>query len=348
MLGLVLTILAAAVMLKTETIFVGTYTSPDGSRGIYRLQLDSNGKFGKPDLVAEVANPSYLALHGSRLFSVTEWGGPHDLTVFNVDSTGRLTKDFEGASGNGGPCHIAVSPDGTSAVISAYGGGTVTFFDLVSRSVRFKFQNEGSGPNRQRQEKSHLHFAAFAPNSKFVYACDLGTDEVLQFQMDAPEPKRYKIPDGGGARHLTFSADGTSLYVVNELTSAVTHFSRSKDGTLTRKATISTLKVANPANSGAAIKLHPSGKYLAVSNRGDNSLAVFRIGTDGSLSSFTSHPVPVRTPRDFSFSPDGNTVVVAGQSSNDLVSIKFNAESGAIEDVLDRAEIKQPVCVLFR
>ncbi len=330
-----------------QSVYVGTYTGSEGSKGIYRVEFDpSSGQFSEPKLAAEVANPSYLARHGDRLFAVTEWGGAADLLEYQIAADGRLDPKHAQPAGGGGPCHIGIDPAGKFAAVSAYGGGTVNLFDLREQKVIWKFQNEGKGPNAQRQERPHMHFATFSADGKHLYACDLGTDEVLKFEVGSSTPKRFKIPAGGGPRHLAIHSGGKFVFVGNEMTSAVTTFRRDAAGDLTQLVTVSTLPEPFEGNSTAAVKLHPNGKWLYVSNRGHNSVAVFSIAKDGTLKLQQAKRLDLKTPRDFSLDASGKWILVAGQDSGDVVSYRVDPATGEVGAAVGRAKISRPVCVL--
>lgn len=332
-----------------QTVYVGTYTGMEGSKGIYRVEFDpSSGKFSEAKLAAATSNPSYLARTGDRLLSVLEWGGASDLLEFRVKADGDLEPEFAQPAGGGGPCHISIDPSGTRAAVSAYGGGTVTLFDLREQKVIWKFQNEGKGPNERRQERPHMHFSAFTPDGKHLYACDLGTDEVLKFEVGSSTPKRFKIPAGGGPRHLAIHPGGKFLFVGNEMTSAVTTFRRDAAGDLTRLGTVSTLPEPFEGNSTAAVKLHPNGKLLYISNRGHNSIAVFEIAQDGALKLRQAKRLNLKTPRDFSLDATGKWMLVAGQDSDDVVSYRVDPATGEIGDAVGSVKISRPVCVLIQ
>jgi 6-phosphogluconolactonase len=152
---------------------------------------------------------------------------------------------------------------------------------------------------------------------------------------------------GGGPRHLALSKDGKFAYLCNEMLSSVSAFRIGKDGDLKLTQTLSTLPKSTPGNSTAEIFLHPNGKWLYVSNRGHNSVAVFAVQPDGDLKLVEIAPAEVKIPRGFAIDPSGHWLVIAGQESNDITSLKIDQNSGKLTATGSRISVGKPVCVIF-
>jgi 6-phosphogluconolactonase len=140
----------------------------------------------------------------------------------------------------------------------------------------------------------------------------------------------------------------TLLYVDNEQDSSVTSYTLdTKTGLLTAKATLSTLpaKYKEP-NSTAEIKLNPKGNTLYVSNRGHDSIAVFRVGPSGNNFRFLGHTPTEKTPRSFDIDPTGRWLFVAGEGSGKLAGYRIDAKTGQLERVSTQNVGPEPWCVL--
>lgn len=351
---------ALLALAPMATFYIGTYTSPDGARGIYRAQLNlETGEISTPSLAIAAENPSFVALHPSRkfLYAVHETG-TGEASAYRVEAGGDLklinTKTGVGAYA----CHLAVDAPGKNLFTASYGGGTLMNFPIGSdgalKDPTFDFKNSGTGPDASRQEGPHMHAAYPSVNGKHVYACDLGTDEILRFDLDSnahrvslASPRSTKTVPGGGPRHLALSKNGKHAYVCDEMLSSVTAFDIDSEGRFTRRGTLSTLPAPTPGNSTAEIHLHPTGKWLYVSNRGHNSLAVYDVAADGSLSRRAVVPVGVKTPRGFAVDSSGKWIVVAGQDSNDLTSIAVDLNSGNLTPSGKTVSSPRPVCIIF-
>lgn len=202
-----------------------------------------------------------------------------------------------------------------------------------------------------------MHSAYSDPTARFVYACDLGTDEILVFHQDPITHALVRTalesahaPSGAGPRHIAFALNGEFLYANNEMANSVSAYQiDGKTGSLTWLQTESSLPVNEPIDhkSTAEIKIHPNGKWLYVSNRGHNSIAVFQIRSDGRLVLVEIHPAGVLEPRGFDIDPSGNWLVVAGQNSNQLKALSINPHTGKLGHATNEISVSAPACVAF-
>src|SRR4051794_40150831 len=128
---LILTLAPSAFAAGKYFAYVGTYTRGD-SKGIYFFHFDpATGEMSKPELAAEVANPSFLAIHPNRkfLYAVSELGNDGKsngaVTAYAIDAkSGALTKLNSVSSGGGGACHLVVDKTGKSLMVANYGTGS--------------------------------------------------------------------------------------------------------------------------------------------------------------------------------------------------------------------------------
>ncbi len=343
--------------------YIGTYTKPGGSQGIYRATLDSEtGAVTMKGLVAEAKNPTFLAQHpsGKFLYSAVEMneGG---VSAFAIEKDGSLRPLNSQATKGRGNCHVWVDAAGKNLLAANYGNGSIACVPIKEDGSLAEpsaaVQHVGSGPNAGRQKEPHAH--AIYDNGGFVYACDLGTDDVFIYKFDAAkgtlvpnDPPSGKVPPGSGPRHLAFRPTGGFAYVCNEMTSTTTAFAHdAAKGTLTPIQTLTTLPegYADAAkNSTAEIFCHPNGKFVYVSNRGHDSFAVYSIGADGKLTTVEHAPAHVKAPRGFNFSPDGKWLVAGGQNSDNLAIHKVDAATGKLTFVSEVKGIAAPVSIEFR
>jgi 6-phosphogluconolactonase len=352
----------SAVAADSLDFYIGTYTKPGGSLGIYRGSLDTKtGALKVEGLAGEATNPSFLAIHpnGRFLYAAIERGGGA-VGAFAIDKDGSLRRINDDSTKGAGNCHVFVDASGKNVLAANYGSGSIASLPIrddgsVGPATAF-VQHTGKSVDPKRQGEPHAH--SIYVNGDFAYTCDLGTDDVFVYRFDpakgtlAPnDPPSGKVPPGSGPRHLAFHPKGGFAYVNNEMTSAVTAFaSDAEKGTLTALQTISTLPegYADAAkNSTAEIFCHPGGRFLYVSNRGHNSIAVFAIGADGRLTAVQHAPANVKIPRGFAISPDGNWLVAAGQNSNTLASHRIDPSTGKLTPASEVAGVSAPVCVVF-
>ena len=363
---LVLSALASVVEAEPVTFYVGTYTGGT-SRGIYRLSFDSaTGALGSPALAGETKNPSFLALHpnGHWLYAVSEvsdFGGAATgaVSAFAIDAkTGDLSLLNQQPSGGADPCHLVVDGSGRNVLVANYTGGTVAVLPIDAdgrlRPASSVKVHEGTGPNKDRQERAHAHGIYLDAAERFALSPDLGADRVFVYRFDSAkgtlEPHgAAALPPGSGPRHLTFDPKGRFVYVLNELLSTVTALSYdAAKGALAPVQTITTLPAGfSGANTTAEIAVSSDGRFLYGSNRGADSLAAFRVkAATGRLDGVGHVPVGGKTPRNFAIDPSGRFILAAHQGSGTIAAIRLDAATGLGVLSGSKVEVDRPVCLL--
>lgn len=351
-------------------VYIGTYTRGSDSQGIYRFDFDSRtGQATEPVLAAEALNPSFLAIHpsGNYVYAVAEtgeWEGNKtgSVAAYGVDwTTGNLRRINSKSSRGQAPCHLVVDPSGRNVLVANYVGGSVASLPIqsggaVADPTGFGQHQGPSRANPQRQEAVHAHSINVAPGGEVAVAADLGADKLFIYRFDPQagtltpsDPPFAAVPDGGGPRHFAFHPSGKFAYTNNELTSSVTAFEWDKNGkSLTPIQTLSTLPQPHPDNTTAEIVAHPSGKFLYVSNRGHDSIAIFRINSDtGRLTPMGHTPTGGKIPRNFAIDPSGRWLLAANQDSGTVTIFQVNNETGALTPTGQTVAVPKPVCVRF-
>ncbi|HEY2785433.1 MAG TPA: lactonase family protein [Fimbriiglobus sp.] len=349
--------------------YFGTYTGGK-SKGIYCSKFDQKtGTLTKPELAAEVTNPSFLWPHptGKFLYAVGEVenlgknkeGGVY---AYSLDpKTGTLKKLNATTSGGADPCHISVDPAGTHAVVANYTGGSCAFFALkpdgeIGDRLSFHQHAGTTGPDKARQEAAHAHCGNYNPNGRYVYVCDLGLDRVKVYPTGSAHGgvstqihADIVMPPGTGPRHLAMTPKADFLFVCGELNSSVNVVKMEPGGaTGTVIETLSTLPGGKPVkgNSTAEIALHPNGKFLYVSNRGHNTIATF-LWKDGFLSAVGEAGDAIKTPRCFAVTPNGKWMLVASQDGDNVRVFEIDETTGVPKSTNTVVEVGKPVCVTF-
>ena len=351
--------------------YVGTYTRAP-SKGIYAYRFQgATGQLtpmGTDGLAAETENPSFLAVHPNQKFlyavnEVSRYEGQNagSVSAFSIDrATGTLTLLNRVSTRGGSPCHLELDRSGKWLFVANYGGGSVAAFPVQADGTLGEasafFQHAGKGANAARQSGPHAHETVVSPDNKFVLAADLGLDKVFSYRLDAakgglaPEPQFAAIAPGSGPRHLAFRPDGKFVYVLKEMLSAVVALRYDAGrGTLAELQTLSTLPEGFTGdNSGAEIATDPSGKFLYASNRGHDSIAIFRIdAAKGTLTAVDRVSTQGKTPRGFAIDPTGRFLVAANQSSGTLVVFRIDQKTGGLTPAGTTVQVPSPVSVVF-
>ena len=348
--------------MKCLTAYVGTYTTSTESQGIYSLRLDlDSGALTAVELAGQASDPSFLALHpcGKFLYAVSEFGAA--VGAFAVSPAGKLAALNQQPSGGNWPCHLTVDREGRNVLVANYGGGCVTVLPIGAdgclASPSQTVQHHGSGPDPKRQEAPHTHSVNLDPTGRFAFVADLGLDKVMVYRFDSAlgklvphDPPAAVLAPGAGPRHLAFHPGGRLAFVINELASTVTSFAwDGKLGVLRERQTISTLpRDFSGANLAAEVRVHPSGRFLYASNRGQDSIASFLIEPgSGALTALGHEPTLGRSPRHFALDPTGTWLLAANQATDNLVVFRIEAQSGRLKPAGFQVEVPAPVCVTF-
>jgi 6-phosphogluconolactonase len=348
---------------QSTQLVIGTYTNT-GSHGIYTANFDSlTGRIVLVDSVS-ANNPSYLCIapNGRNVYAVSETAADKPGSVLSFDynsSTGKLKLLNVQSSGGDHPCFISIDAMSKYVAVANYSGGTLALLPIEKMGTLKApiqvIQRRGSGPNTQRQEKSHVHQAIFSPKQNHVVVADLGTDEIVGYKfdgrkpvpLDTLKPKKIKVSPGAGPRHMAFHPTRPVFYVMEEMSGKVSvHIFNKK-----RIAWIQVIEADTISTQPGSADIHvsPDGRFLYASNRAQaNSITIFSISQNtGKLTRIGHQPVMGITPRNFVIHPSGKWLLVANQNSNNIVVFKRDAATGMLSPSGEELKLPSPVCLAF-
>jgi len=355
---------------RTMKFYVGS-SNGNLSHSIYLCELDTDLKaFVVVDSFSGVQGSSYLDFSPEQkyLFAINQerWNqGTVYSTVssFSVEAGTQVLKLINSQSSQGsGICHIHCSKAGDYIFAANYGSGHATALPVNENGEIAPASSvvigEGSGLIERRQEGPHAHQVMLDPGQNFLLVPDLGTDKVMIYAFDkesgvlTPNPAQpyFSLPPGSGPRHLAFHPDGKSLYIVNELNSTLTACSYDgSDGTITMLNSLSTVEDTHTGMKyPAAVRVHPNGKYVYASTRGENScISSFEIKEQGTVSRIQVMEQVPNWPRDFNVDPSGKYMLVAGERSNDIRLYLIDTETGLLSETSSTLELSAPASILF-
>ena len=271
---------------------------------------------------------------------------------------GRLRKISAANSAGKGTCHVAVDRTGHVLVAADYGGGSAASFLITDGKLGEAVWTEHytvHGPNKERQEAAHAHFASFSLDNRFAYVNDLGGDCIHIYSLNTATAMlspagKYQAKPGSGPRTLHFHRNGHTAYSVNELNSTVDVLEWHKaDGSLTRVAQVDLLPAGSKGVSTAcdtAISQNGGDVYFA--NRGDDFLYHFRADSaSGRLTPVKRSSCGGKTPRNLTLDPTEQWMLVANQDSNLISVFARDARTGELADEGKSFAAPTPMCILF-
>ncbi|WP_165822711.1 lactonase family protein [Paenibacillus montanisoli] len=345
-----------------QLFFVGSYAAKE-QEGISAMVLHTeDGKITRLSGQAGIFNPSFLRSNeaGTRLYVVSETGAePGSVYSFVIHAdNGELKAINEWTTKGGSPCHVEIDATGKLLIVTNYSGGNLCLYGIENEDgslVPADFAaHEGGGPRNDRQEVPHPHSAIIDPANRYALIADLGTDQIVHYAIDHDARKLDRqhataLPAGAGPRHMAFHPNGQVLYVINELDSTVAVFSyEAEKSQLTLKQVISTLPEGYGEETTCAdIHVTADGRFLYASNRGHDSIAVYRIAAEGKLELVEITSSGGMTPRNFAISPDGRYLLAANQNTDNIVTFRIDGETGALRPTGHEIAMSKPVCIAF-
>ncbi|MBB5396510.1 lactonase family protein [Mucilaginibacter sp. AK015] len=348
---------------KSFDLIVGAYTS-GSSKGIavYRFYTET-GRLAYLSQIDDVSNPSYLTVSNNNKFvyAVNE-NDNGEVSSFSFEpKTGKLTFINKVSTLGGAPCYISVDKDQKNLFVANYSGGNIAVLPInedgsIAPAVQ-TIKDDGHSVNKERQEKAHVHTAVLSPDEKYVLYTDLGTDKINITKYKGgksnpivpAKPAFVSVKPGYGPRHLAFSNNKKTMYLITEMGSTVVVFDYN-NGKLKQRQDISLLPDGFKGETGAAdIHVSPNGKFLYATNRGDaNDISVFAINQEnGELTFIERKPSGGKGPRNFVIDPTGQYLLVAHQNSDNITVYKIDENTGRITSTVARITIGNPVCLKF-
>ncbi|WP_303011966.1 lactonase family protein [uncultured Bacteroides sp.] len=341
----------------------GTYTS-GAENGLYSFRFNEETGTATPLSGIKIENASYLvpSSDGKFIYAVSEFND--ERAAVNAVAFDKEKGTFQllntQKTNEGDPCYVIIA--GKNVITANYSGGSISIFpiakdgSLLPASEILKF--EGSGLDKERQEKSHMHCVRITPDGQYLFADNLGTDQIHKYIINPNaditsqesflkegQPTAYKVKAGSGPRHLTFAPNGNYAYLINELSGTVIAFEY-EDGNLKEIQTIAADTVG--AKGSADIHISPDGKFLYASNRlKADGIAIFRIHPDNGMLTKTGYQLTGIHPRNFIITPNGKFLLVACRDNNVIQVYERNMDTGLLSDIHKDIKINRPVCIKF-
>jgi 6-phosphogluconolactonase len=321
------------------------------------------GKLTEPVFLEEAVAPAYFVIRpdGRRLYTCNSFPGS-SVSAYAIDPiTAKLTFLNQQPSGGGDPSYVSLDPSGHYLMVANFLGGSVAVFALrpdgsIGRRTAF-VQHIGLSLDPNDPRHAHAHSIRFDPSHRFALLADLGMDKIFVYRLNpktgaltANDPPFASVAPGSGPRHTAFDPRGRYVYVINQTANSITRFGWDSDrGVLTQFETVSTLPERfKGENTAAEILMHPNGKFLYATNRGDNSVAVFSVQTNtGCLTPIQHISTQGKTPRNAEFDPTGKWLLVSNQDSNNAVVFRIDQSTGQLTKNGDPVPVPAPFCERF-
>jgi 6-phosphogluconolactonase len=289
--------------------------------------------------VEGLTNPSFLVAAPARSVLYTVQGDGEAASAFAADADGTLRALGSAATGGTNSVHQALDPSGRFLIVANYASGSVALMPVradggLEPACQVLPLAGAPGPHRTEQACAHPHHVVVSPEGRHAIVPDKGLDRVFVLRL---EGERLAIASetaqrpGAGPRHIAFHPGAPLAFLVNELDSSVATCRWDADsGTLTPLHLVPTLPPDFfGASTAAAIVVTPDGRFVYVSNRGQDGIARFRVDAQaGRLVSTGWTQAGGRDPRFMTLSPDGTHLLVANEQGDSLVEFAIDPDSG--------------------
>ena len=351
-------------------VYAGTYTNPtptttSAAKGIYGWRFNSKtGALTPIGLVAETINPAHVWGHpNGKFLYASNWedGTPGDhVSAFAIDHrTGKLTLVNSVSARGDRANQVVLDPGGKIAATVTYNSGTFSIFGVEADgklTEAFYTDQHAGKPLSDRQPGPRAHGIVFSKDSRIVYVAELGLDRVYVYRVDSV--KRTATPadppfvtmnaGGSGPRRLQLHPNGRFLYVNHETDSKVSVFE--VNGTALKQIqTLSTLPADHKGNNTTAeIQIDHTGKWLYVTNRGNDTIAHYSVDTSKGTLTVVGHiPSGGRTPRNITIDPTNEYLIAANQNGDNIVVFKIDQKTGNLTPTGATGSVPQPGGVFF-
>ena len=348
-------------------MYIGSYTSQGRGHGegisVYRRDQASNA-WALIQVVKDFADPSFLAIDRQGRCLYSAHGDGTQATAYRIDSaTGRLTVINQQPTGGRNGVHLAIDATNRCLALANYATGALVVLPINADGSLAAVADSAAmtgalGPHRTQQESSHPHHCPFDPSGRVIVVPDKGLDRVFVYRLDASSgtltagtPPSVDARAGAGPRHVDFHPTQPFAYVINELDSTITAYRFAPDkGVLAPMQVIPTLPSTYTGNNtGAEIRVAPSGRFVYGSNRGHDSIAIFAVDRrTGMLNVVGWESTRGRTPRFFGLDPSGTALYAANQNSDTVVSFRVNETTGTLTPTGEIIKVGSPSTIVFK
>jgi 6-phosphogluconolactonase len=354
---------------------------PGNGRGIHLFQVNRATGAMTPAGIQEMGtSPSCLALNssGTRLYSTNETDRAGEekegtISAFAINrADGKLKLLGSVRSGGAGPTFLSVHPSGRFVLVANYFGGSVAVLPILpdgSLGVATDVKNDAGkiGPTKAASappgsfaasghDRTHAHMIQADAAGRFVLHADLGLDKIFVWKFDAQkgvliasDPPAVSLPPGDGPRHFHFHPNGRWLYSIQEEGSTIVLFDyEAATGRLAARQTVSTLRPGFAgSNFCSEILVSADGRFVYVGNRLHDSIGIFSIGRDGTLTHVGEEWTRGDYPRSFNFDPTGQFLFCCNQRGDNIAVFRVDRKTGGLSFTSHYVPVGNPSCIVF-
>jgi len=327
------------------------------------------------------ASPSTIALDptGTHLYAGNEYGPPGAVSAYSIN---RLTGDLTLLNVQpalGAPAHVSVDQQGRYLFSAEYSGSWFEVFPILPGGslgpAVFQMQTLGNVDTSFRTKPAtnappgsfafsahegpngHPHQMESDPSNQWIVGSDAGQDRIYVWKLTlggtpplTPAATPFvNTPPGDGPRHFAFHPNGLWLYSIQEEASTIMfwEFDRAT-GALSAQQIIPSVP---PGFTGtdftSEIRVSADGDFVYGANRLNDTISVFKIDHDGSLTQ-TGHVSTLGDyPRIFAIDPSGRFMAVGNQFADNVTTFSVNPGNGSLKFTGNYTPLGSPSGMVF-
>jgi 6-phosphogluconolactonase len=306
---------------------------------------------------ASTASPSTLAIDpgGQYLYAGNEIFTPNgSVSAYWINRmTGDLTL-LNALPAVGAPAHVSVDKFRKYLFAAEYVGSYFEVFPILANGslgpAVFQMKTEDNvGPTRATNgppgsfaisahegPDGHPHQMEADPSNQWVVGTDAGQDRIYVWKLTegATPPLTaaaipfVNVPPGDGPRHFAFHPNGLWMYSIQEEGDTIIFWRFDPaTGSLTNEQQVSSLP---PGFVGTVftseIRVSADGRFVYGVNRLSDTIAVFRIGHDGTLTQVSHTSTLGDYPRIITIDPFGLFMVSGNQRADNITTFRISRE----------------------
>lgn len=308
-----------------EYIFGSYGRAPQKTLVMYDI---TDGRPSDPVWQDSIESPSHVCAGGGYLFTNTEKDGDAAVNIFGRAGRGWQLLDRRHVAG-GYLCHICFSEKHSVLYGASYQTGHIV-------AIRVKDGRFGDILFNERltdgdpETLSRAHCVVLNKDQTRLLVANIALDLVFSFDLPDGVPvqeNRLAVPKGAGPRHLVYSSDEKLFYLITEYSNEILVYETAGQKRLLQ--TISTLPAGYDQETHCStLCFSKDRQFLYGANRGADSVAVFKVGTDGRLTLSGQFGCGGQNPRDIGVSGDGRFMYVCNQDSGQAAIFRLDTHTG--------------------
>ncbi|MFT4143227.1 MAG: beta-propeller fold lactonase family protein [Mobilitalea sp.] len=290
---------------------------------------------------SSIVNASFVCEYEGYLFTITEEKDYAVIYLMQREDNGYVLLDQKRIDG-GYLCHITYSPLNKALFGTCYETGTLFSVQVKDNSFgELLYQEVQSLGNTEQLTRAHCVLLNKAETQLVVV--NIALDLVYFYEINEgylTHRDQIALPEGTGPRHAIYSEDERLLYIITEYSNEIFLYSNETKQLLQR---ISTLSI-NFTGSSTCSTLCFSGdhNYLYAANRGADTIALFQVEMDGTLTWLKEFSCGGKHPRHMTISKDANYLMICNQFSGNLMIYEIDQQSGDLKGITATLYFKEP------